>query len=75
MSNPDNIKLSVEDICRGGTSGTRNPKMQDMLCMIGYGDNFFGAGFPVMVDMWQTAYGIKPVLFERYETDTVELIY
>lgn len=42
MSNPDNIELSVEDICRGGTSKTRNPKMQDMLCMIGYGDNFWG---------------------------------
>lgn len=74
FSNPGNLRLPVEDIYRGGTSKARNPKMQDMLRMIGYGDNL-GTGFPTMVDMWKTAYGEIPLLQERPELNTVELLF
>lgn len=74
ISNPGNLRLPVEDIYRGGTSKARNPKMQDMLRMIGYGDNL-GTGFPTMVDMWKTAYGEIPLLQERPELNTVELLF
>ncbi len=74
FSNPGTLKLPVEDIYRGGTSKARNPKMQDMLRMIGYGDNL-GTGFPAMVDMWKTAFGVTPKLQERPEYNTVELIF
>ena len=44
------------------------------LRMIGYGDNL-GTGFPAMVDMWKTAFGVTPKLQERPEYNTVELIF
>ncbi len=74
FSNPGTLKLPVEDIYRGGISKARNPKMQDMLRMIGYGDNL-GTGFPTMVEMWKAAYGVIPILRERPELDTVELLF
>lgn len=42
--------------------------------MIGYGDNL-GTGFPEMVDIWESAWGEKPVLNERYELQLVELTF
>lgn len=42
--------------------------------MIGYGDNF-GTGFPEMVEVWENAWGEKPVLNERYELQIVELSF
>lgn len=74
FSNPGTLKLPIEDIYRGGISKARNPKMQDMLRMIGYGDNL-GTGFPTMVEMWKAAYGVIPELRERPEFDTVELFF
>lgn len=74
FSNPGVLKLPVEDIYRGGVSAARNPHIQDMLRMIGYGDNL-GTGFPEMVEEWEKAWGSKPVLNERYELQIVELSF
>ena len=43
--NPGLLKLPVETIYRGGNSKARNPKIQNMLRMIGFGENV-GSGFP-----------------------------
>ena len=45
FSNPGSLKLPIEDIMNGGNSKARNPLIQNMLRMIGYGDNI-GSGIP-----------------------------
>ena len=72
FSNPGYLKLPVEDIFRGGTSKARNPKIQTMLRLIGYGDNL-GTGFPTLVDIWSTLSGQVPILEEKTDLQTVEL--
>ena len=52
----------------------RNPHIQDLLRMISYGDNL-GTGFPEMVEIWENAWGERPVLNERYELQLVELTF
>ena len=74
FSNPGTLKLPVEDIYRGGVSAARNPHIQDMMRMIGYGDNL-GTGFPEMVEVWEKAWGKKPLLEDRYELQIVELSF
>ena len=39
FSNPGALKLPMEEIIRGGNSKARNPRIQNMLRMIGYGEN------------------------------------
>ena len=74
FTNPGTLKLPVEEIYRGGISAARNPHIQDMLRMIGYGDNL-GTGFPEMVEVWEKQWGKKPLLVERYELQLVELSF
>ena len=74
FTNPGSLKLPVEDIYRGGISAARNPHIQDLLRMIGYGDNL-GTGFPEMVEIWQNAWDERPVLNERNELQLVELTF
>ncbi len=51
FTNPGNLKLPKEQIYRGGESKTRNPHMQTMLRMVGFGDNA-GSGFPDILRIW-----------------------
>ena len=39
FTNPGILKLPLEDIYRGGNSKSRNPHMQTMHRMVGFGDN------------------------------------
>lgn len=68
------LKLPMEEIYHGGVSAARNPRIQNMLRMIGYGDNL-GTGFPEMVEVWENTWGEKPVLNERYELLIVDLSF
>ena len=45
ITNPRVLKIPKEQIYRGGNSKARNPRIQSMLRMVGYGDNV-GSGFP-----------------------------
>ena len=63
FTNPGILKLPVEDIYRGGNSKSRNPRMQTMLRMVGFGDNA-GSGFPAILATWKNAGWIEPVLEE-----------
>ncbi len=49
FTNPGILKLPLEDIYRGGNSKSRNPHMQTMLRLVGFGDNV-GSGFPTILD-------------------------
>lgn len=66
FSNPGSLKLPKEQIYHGGESKTRNPHMQTMLRMVGYGDNA-GSGFPDILNIWKNYGLVEPEL----EEDTI----
>ena len=72
LRNPGNLKLPIANIYEGGVSKARNPRIQNMLRMIGYGENI-GSGFPKIISAWQKAGWGKPELIDKYELQEVEL--
>ncbi len=72
FTNPGILKLPVEDIYRGGNSKSRNPRMQTMLRMVGFGDNA-GSGFPAILATWKNAGWIEPMLEEDTRLNQVTL--
>ena len=72
FSNPGSLKLPIRRIYEGGNSKARNPRIQTMLRMIGYGDNV-GSGFPAILDAWQGEKWRQPDLYEDSELQQVDL--
>ena len=72
FSNPGNLKLPVQDLYEGGHSVARNPRLQTMFRMIGYGDNI-GSGFPTILSAWGEENWRKPDLRQNEELHQVEL--
>ena len=71
--NPGLLKLPVEMIYEGGNSKARNPRIQNMLRMVGYGENV-GSGFPTIISAWKEAHWGEPELKNKFEIDEVELV-
>ena len=71
--NPGLLKLPIETIYRGGNSKARNPKIQNMLRMIGYGENL-GSGFPKILVAWKETNWGEPQLLNKLDVDEVELV-
>lgn len=71
--NPGLLRLPIEMIYEGGNSKARNPKIQNMLRMIGYGENV-GSGFPTIISAWKDAHWGEPELKNKVEIDEVELV-
>ena len=61
------LELSELEIMRA-----RNPRMQNMLRMIGYGENL-GSGFPLILTAWKDSGWGEPMLKNKVEIDEVEL--
>lgn len=72
FSNPGNLKLAVQTIYEGGHSVARNPRIQTMFRMIGFGDNI-GSGFPAILSAWGNENWRKPDLSQNEELQLVEL--
>lgn len=72
FTNPGILKLPVDEIFRGGNSKPRNPHMQTMLRMVGYGDNA-GSGFPTILYAWNMEGWIEPDLHEDTKLNQVVL--
>jgi predicted HTH transcriptional regulator len=72
FSNPGILKLPIEAIYNGAASRARNPYMQNMLRMIGYGENI-GSGFPSILKTWLDEHWVKPELVERQDLQVVNL--
>ncbi len=72
FSNPGSLKLQMEDIMHGGNSKARNPRIQNMLRMIGYGENI-GSGYPTILKAWNEQNWRKPILADRTELRQVDL--
>ena len=73
FTNPGILKLPLEDIYRGGNSKSRNPHMQTMLRLVGFGDNA-GSGFPTILEVWKSEGWKKPELIEDTNLDQVTLV-
>ena len=71
--NPGLLKLPVEMIYEGGNSMARNPKIQNMLRMVGFGENV-GSGFPTIISAWEDAHWGEPELKNIFEIDEFELV-
>lgn len=71
--NPGILKLPIEEIFRGGNSKPRNPHMQTMLRMVGFGDNA-GSGFPTILATWEAEGWIEPKLVEDTRLNQVTLV-
>ena len=72
FSNPGNLRIPVEKIYEGNHTAARNPKLQDMFRMIGYGENI-GSGFPTILDACRQELWRKPELKEFSDLRTVDL--
>lgn len=73
FTNPGILKLPIEDIFRGGNSKPRNPHMQTMLRMVGFGDNA-GSGFPTILATWKKEGWVEPELIEDTRLNQVTLV-
>ena len=73
FSNPGALKLPMEEIMRGGNSKARNPRIQNMLRMIGYGENI-GSGYPTILKVWKDQNWRKPILMDRTDLRQVDLV-
>ncbi len=72
FTNPGLLMLPKEQIYKGGESKSRNQRMQNMLRMIGYGENI-GSGFPLILNAWNEKHWMKPELEEEPEYMQVKL--
>ena len=72
FTNPGILKLPLEDIYRGGNSKSRNPHMQTMLRMVGFGDNA-GSGFPSILATWEEEGWVQPELIEDTTLNQITL--
>ncbi len=73
ITNPGILKIPKEQIFRGGNSKPRNPRMQSMLRMVGYGDNI-GSGFPTILNAWEEQGWEAPELIEDTVLNQVTLV-
>ena len=65
--------MKTTTIYRGGNSKARNPKIQNMLRMIGFGENV-GSGFPKIIAAWKETNWGEPQLMNKLDVDEVELV-
>ncbi len=72
FSNPGSLKLPIQSIYEGEHSVARNPKIQAMFRMIGYGDNI-GSGFPTILGAWGEENWRKPDLNQNEDLHEVTL--
>ena len=71
--NPGLLRLPLEQIYEGGNSKARNPRIQNMLRMVGFGENI-GSGFPRIIAAWKETKWGEPELKNKIELDEVELV-
>ena len=68
--NENTIKEALK---KDGISFARNPKIQNMLRMIGFGENV-GSGFPKIIAAWKETDWGEPQLLNKLDLDEVELV-
>ncbi len=72
LRNPGTLLLPIEEIYEGGHSKSRNPRMQKMFRLIGYGENI-GSGFPKILHAWKQVGWKEPMLENKLALEEVVL--
>ncbi|MCD8291954.1 MAG: putative DNA binding domain-containing protein, partial [Prevotella sp.] len=72
LRNPGTLLLPKERVYAGGSSKARNPRIQTMLRMIGFGENV-GSGFPMIINAWKEVGWREPLLINDLVTEEVKL--
>lgn len=72
FTNSGTLKLPKKEIYKGENSKPRNPRIQTMLRLVGYGDNV-GSGFPAIVAAWTNEKWQIPELQEETLLNQVTL--
>ncbi|TVR45360.1 MAG: transcriptional regulator [Planctomycetota bacterium] len=70
--NPGCLRLPVEQVRAGGRSDPRNPALQQMFQMLGWGEKA-GSGYPKIRMAWQEQHWRTPSLTEDRELDETHL--
>lgn len=72
FSNPGTLLLPADEICQGAHSLARNPILQTMFRMIGYGEDI-GSGFSTILDAWSGQHWCRPEILEDAANHTVKV--
>lgn len=72
MRNPGRMLISVDDFYAGSHSLCRNPIIQKMFMLLGYGEKA-GSGADYIVKGWENNQWGRPVIEETVQPDTVLL--
>ena len=72
FSNPGSLKVSIDELYQGHISKARNPRIQNMMRMVGMGENI-GSGFPTIVKAWADAQWQRPIVEENLRQQFVNL--
>ncbi|GAB3635300.1 hypothetical protein GCM10027422_08900 [Hymenobacter arcticus] len=70
--NPGLLRISTEEIYRGGTSDCRNRAVQKMFQLMGVADRA-GTGFSAILQAWKEQSWLQPSLFDHAALEAVEL--
>lgn len=70
--NPGIMRLSLDDVLRGGMSDCRNRNLQKMFQLIGYGEQA-GSGIPKIYRNWKQQLWRAPDLSESFDPDLTQL--
>ena len=75
MRNPGRMLISVEDFYAGSHSTCRNPLIQNMFSLLGYGEHA-GSGADIIVRGWMTNGWLQPTIQESVhpEETTLEML-
>ena len=71
--NPGLLRLPIEQIYEGGNSKARNPRIQNMLRMVGFGESIV-SGFSKIIAAWKETNWGELELKNKIELDEVELV-
>lgn len=70
--NPGTPLIPVQDVYAGGVTWARNPLIQTMFRLIGFGESI-GSGFPTILEAWQNKGWRLPDLSENRSTLSTDL--
>jgi len=72
FSNPGQLRITLDQLYRGGVSDPRNPNLQKMFQFLGLGEKA-GSGFQKILRAWKEQQWLIPHVVEKRETGITEI--
>ncbi len=73
LVNPGTLRVPWADACAGNASDPRNPSLQKMFQLIGFGDRA-GSGVPRILQAWREQHWRPPEVAEDFEANETRLV-